>query len=359
MRLARPPLLDLALAAALAVLGVAEVAGTSPSPEGFAFAVGLAAPLALRRIVPVVAALAVLGVALIDAIGGGEGGEYLFFTIVVLVALYSLGAYADFQRGLVALAGCLALAWWSVSEGDGGASDFAFAAVVVIAPWIVGRIAGKRLETIRATQARAERAVAEERARIARELHDILAYAVGVMVVQAGAAQEVLERDPRAARSALASIRATGKDALVDLRRMLDLLRVEDAPADIEPQPGLGDLEALAERMRGAGMPVDISIEGEARRVPAGVALTVYRVAQEALTNVLKHSGGAAARLRLVYGSERLELEVADEGRAGAATGDGHGLVGMRERVSVYGGELEAGRAADGGFRVRASMPYR
>ena len=361
MSTVRPPLGDVALAAALVVLSAVEVTGASPSAARFGLAFALSAPLAWRRVAPVASTLVVLAVAAIDVLAGGEVGDFVFFTVVILVVLYSLGAHADLQGGVVVLACAIAIAWWSVSVGEETASDYAFAAVVVVAPWLVGRIVGRRQAAIDAARDRAERAVVEERARIARELHDVVAHAVGVMVVQAGAAEEVLGRDPPAAREALANIRRTGKDALVDLRRMLGLLRESDGAADMEPQPGLDDLHVLADHLRQTGLAVEFTIEGERRLVPAGVALTIYRVAQEALTNVLKHTTGAGAKITLVYGSDNLELTVINDGRAvpnGGAGSGGHGLIGMRERVSLYGGELEAAPLSGGGFGVQVRLPY-
>ncbi len=360
MSLLRPPVADIALAVVVALLAAAEVAGADPSVGGFVFGAALALPLAWRRTVPVGAAAAILTIVAIDGLAGGDGLDFLFSTVVILLALYSVGAHADLQQGLAVLGGYLAVAWVSVyAEADSGVSDYAFAAVVVCAPWAVGRIAGARLAAAVAERDRAERAVGEERARIARELHDVVAHAVGVIVVQAGAAEQILDSDPPAAREALAHIRRTGKDALVDLRSMLGLLRADDAATDVEPQPGLDDLDPLVERLRQAGLPVELTIEGDRRPVPAGVALTAYRVAQEALTNVLKHTAGASARVTVVYGSDTLEVSVTNDGRSTTnGAGVGLGLIGMRERVSLYGGELEAAPQEGGGFLVHVRLPY-
>lgn len=360
MRAFRPPLGDIALAVVLALLAAAEIAGTNPSARGFVFAAAVPIPLAWRLIVPLGAPVATLTMLALDGLSGGDPLDLLVPPIVILVALYSLGAHAELEKSLAVLAGYLAVGWVSVyAERGSGPSDYAFAGVVV-APWIVGRIAGVRLAAAVSARERAQRAVAEERARIARELHDVVAHAVGVMVVQAGAAEQILENDPPAAREALARIRRTGKDALVDLRRMLGLLRADDqGAASVEPQPGLRDLEPLAERLRHAGLPVELSIEGEERPVPAGVALAAYRVVQEGLTNVLKHTTDARAQVTLVYGSEALELSVTNDGRPTTnGAGTGHGLIGLRERVSLYGGELEAAPLDGGGFRVCARLPY-
>ena len=229
-------------------------------------------------------------------------------------------------------------------------------------------------------------AVAEERARIARELHDVVAHSVSVMVVQAGAARRTLATSPAQATTALGQIESTGRQALVEMRRLLGLLRDGDHDAALAPQPGLAHLESLAEAAREAGLPVEVEVEGEPRPLPAGVDLSAYRIVQEALTNSLKHAGRARARVRVCYGREALEVQVSDDGtglpvqardggaglavvrlRAGGllevtdpvapAAGGGNGLIGMRERVAMFGGSLEAGPRPGGGYRVAARLP--
>ena len=224
----------------------------------------------------------------------------------------------------------------------------------------------------------ARRAVAVERARIARELHDVVAHHVSVMVIQAGAAEAALPPDARGSAQALEAVRETGREALAEMRRLLGLLRSDssleaeddgsraDSRAEMRPQPGLADLAALAERTREAGVNVTTEIVGSARKIPAGVDLSLYRVVQEALTNTLRHAGpGASACLRLTYEPFEVTVEVTDDGRGKPAVtsveharaGVGHGLLGMRERVSLFGGRLEAGPIAGGGFRIRAGFP--
>jgi signal transduction histidine kinase len=213
------------------------------------------------------------------------------------------------------------------------------------------------------------RAVEDERERIARELHDIVTHHVSVIVIQAGAGLTALDRRPDRARSALEAIDRTGREALTDMRRMLGILgenRGSDAPADAadasrEPMPGLGRLGRLIEEVRAAGLPVELSMEGDRRPLDAGVELSAYRIVQEALTNALKHARGARARVRLSYETRAIDIDVTDEGGRGRRdTGDtasgGRGLIGMRERVALYGGDFEAAPTPTG-FRVHARLP--
>jgi signal transduction histidine kinase len=205
--------------------------------------------------------------------------------------------------------------------------------------------------------------VADERARIARELHDVVAHNVSVMVVQAGAARRTIERDPDRAREALTSVEATGRQALDEMRRLLGVLRTEDEATELRaPQPSVSHLDELVAHVREAGLPVDLVVEGEPRPLMSGVDMSAFRIVQEALTNSLKHAGPAHARVRLRYGEHDLCLEVVDDGRglaadAPASNGGGHGLVGMRERVALFGGELQAGPRTGGGYVVSARIP--
>ena len=212
-----------------------------------------------------------------------------------------------------------------------------------------------RLEREREAQARA--AVAAERGRIARELHDVVAHSLSVMVVQAQAADRVLEGEQPSAREALASVHATGRQALIEMRRLVGLLR-DDADLELAPQPGLARLEDLVEQMRDAGLPVRLEIEGRRRALAPGVDLSAYRIVQEALTNTLKHAGGASAQVCVRFHSDEVELEVTDRGHGASDTASrGHGLVGMRERVALYGGTIETGTHDGRGFRVLARLP--
>jgi signal transduction histidine kinase len=212
------------------------------------------------------------------------------------------------------------------------------------------RLATERDETVR-------EAIAEERARIARELHDIVAHSVSVMVVQAGAAEDLLDRDPQGARPPLLSIQESGRQAVADLSRMLGLLRSEDAALARAPQPGTAQLAELVAQMDKVGLPVSLTTEGTPRDLTPGVELAGFRIVQEALTNTLKHAGPATAAVRLRYADDAVEIEVVDDGRGGRVNGNGHGLIGMRERVTLYGGTLDAGPRPGGGFAVRARLP--
>jgi signal transduction histidine kinase len=205
-------------------------------------------------------------------------------------------------------------------------------------------------------------AVAEERARIARELHDVISHNVSVMVLQAAAGADVFATHPERAREALGSIEAAGREALAELRRLLSVVQ---APAgeepDLAPPPGLTRLPELVERVRATGLDVSVTVTGDDRALSAGIDFSAYRIVQESLTNTLKHGHAATARVDLRFGEGMLEVEIVDDGtaaaQANARTGRGHGLIGMRERAAVFGGELQAGPRSGGGFAVRASIP--
>jgi signal transduction histidine kinase len=200
--------------------------------------------------------------------------------------------------------------------------------------------------------------VAEERARIARELHDIVAHSVSVMVAQAGGAEEIVESAPERARDAMRSVRETGQQALVEMRRMVGLLRTSEEALAIHPQPTLAELETLVARARHAGLHVEVGVDGAPRPLPPGVDLSAYRIVQEALTNARKHGGaGATARVTVRWLPTGVELSIENDRTRASAGGGGHGLVGMRERTALYGGTLDAGPLPGGGFVVRALLP--
>jgi signal transduction histidine kinase len=212
-------------------------------------------------------------------------------------------------------------------------------------------------------QQEAQRAVAAERARIARELHDVVAHHLSVMVIQAGAARRLLDADPEQTRAALAAVEDAGQQGLGAMPGLLRALRDDQQADTLAPQPTLGELAALVAQVEAAGLPVELRIEGTPRPLPAAVDLSAYRVAQEALTNTLKHAGPARAELLIRYGRDTLEITAVDDGHGGPPTPDGHGhpggqgLVGMRERVGLFGGELRAGARPEGGFAVWARFP--
>jgi signal transduction histidine kinase len=200
--------------------------------------------------------------------------------------------------------------------------------------------------------------VVEERTRIARELHDVVAHAMAVVVLEAGAERMHLPPGQESTDRALRSIEATGRSALAEMRRLVGLLRDDDRAPALAPRPSLTNLEGFVDGVREAGLPVAVTVEGEPYEVSPGLDMSAYRIVQEALTNVLRHAGPAHAAVRLVYGERFVEIEVVDDGHGGTPNGHGHGLTGMRERVGMFGGSLEAGPRPDGeGFAVRARLP--
>jgi len=250
-------------------------------------------------------------------------------------------------------------------------SDFVWIDSFVLAAWLAGfavRHQAQQTERLRelAAQLRAqsdtaaEEAVEEERSRIARELHDVVAHHVSVMTVQAGAVRRLLKPEQEREREALVSVEETGRTALTEMRRLLGVLKDDTTPAraPLAPQPGVATLDLLLEQVREAGLPVQLTTQGEPVELPPGVDLSAYRIVQEALTNALKYAGPARAWVVVRYSADDLELEIANDGRSEPGeNGTGHGLVGMRERVAVYGGELESGPRRGGGFEVRARLP--
>jgi signal transduction histidine kinase len=323
----------------------------------------------------------------------------LWALAVVAVALGSQGVFlspsAPFAVGLVPLllltfgvaheAGWRAVAGLGISAAGLAVTSAAvpamqapgevvFSAAVIGGVWLAGRYAGgrqRRADQMTSYAARLEReqdrlaqeALASERARIARELHDIIAHSVSVMGVQAGAARLSMDTDPDRARQVLLSIEETAREAVGELRRLLGVLRPDNRPPELAPQPGLADLPGLLAQSQEAGVAVTLTIEGEPASLPAGVDLAAYRIVQEALTNVRKHAAPCAASVRIAYVDSRITLEVRDTGtqarRPDTGKNGGHGLVGMRERAVVYGGTLEAGSDTAGGFRVSAVLPAR
>jgi signal transduction histidine kinase len=245
-------------------------------------------------------------------------------------------------------------------------TDYVFPTAFALLAWLAGR--GVRTRTrlteelheaaVRAQEAHEEeaaRAAADERRRIAREMHDVVAHSVSVMVVQAGGARRILDREPARAVEAAATIEETGRAALAEMRRLLGVLHHSDERA---PQPTLRELDALVDRTRAAGLPVELTVEGQPRPLAPGKDLAAYRVVQEALTNAIKHAGAAPTAVTVRWTPAHLELEILDRGAPAVnGDGDGHGLVGMEERVRLYEGELRTGRRAGGGFEVVARLP--
>jgi signal transduction histidine kinase len=283
--------------------------------------------------------------------------------LFVLLAVYSAAAHTNGRRTL--LGGGLTFVLYitaMATDPDGiNLAGIIFFALVFGGPWVAGRVIRHRRLNERRLEhekAEAEAAIVEERTRIARELHDVVAHSISVMVLQARGGRRVIDADMGEARDAFGVIERTGHQALEEMRRLLGMLRASDEELALAPQPSLQQLDRLVEQVRAAGLPVEVTVEGNPGELPPGVDLSAYRIVQEALTNALKHAGPARARVAVRYGEDELELEIADDGAGtGDAGGSGHGLIGMRERVSVYGGELEAGRRPGGGYALRARLP--
>lgn len=361
-----PPTRDAFVAVLLAFAGFTELTLRGwLLPREIAAVLFMTVPFIWRRRVPLPSAVLVaIGVA---AVGRPPTDLHLILAALPF-AMYSLGAHASGRAAAVGMATSLIALSLSAAatSAEGAVRDVISITVVVGTAFALGRAMRRRELRLVASDERAaalerereadlRRAASEERARIARELHDVIAHGVTVMVVQAGAADQIMDRDPVRARQALVAIQDTGRQALTDLRHLLGLVRDDDT-LRLAPRPGLQELDALIDEMRRAGVPIEVEIRGTPRNLPAGVDLSAFRIVQEALTNVLKHAGEARARVLVVYTPSAVELEVVDDGRE-HPQGHGHGLVGIRERVLLYGGTLEAGPARDGGYRVRARLP--
>jgi signal transduction histidine kinase len=362
-----PVKLDLVLAATLAITSELEaLLGGVTGQERLVLAVAgplMAGTVAVRRRHPAVAGIAAVLIAGIVAIAW-KPPNTVSFGIAWLCSMYALTVWTSTRVFAVGAALLTVPTLVSVAirgEPKGGAS---FAVVALAAMLLVRRVVGDRER--RAQIAERERdlaareAVIEERARIARELHDVIAHHVSMIVLQAGAERRVLDGANTSTRDVLETVERTGRSALTEMRRLLGMLR-GDANDPLTPQPGLTDVPTLVGQLRDAGLPVELHVEGEPSELPVGIELSAYRIVQEALTNALKHAGEASATVNIRYGSDSLELEIADDG-AGTSTpvpSGGHGLVGIRERVALYGGRLDAGRRPGGGFAVRVLLPIR
>jgi signal transduction histidine kinase len=373
---------DVALALAFALWAQVDLWGQAPPELRVAGGRGVLAiilllltlPLAFRRRSPAAALLVPVATLVVaSALVHHSTGVPVEIFLALLVAFYSVGAHcaertAPFIGGLA----LVTIAGVDLSRPgfyNGSASPRPGAWLAFAIAWLVGRDMRRRREKVASLESRAERleqereqkaqlAVSEERARIARELHDIVAHGVSVIVAQARAGPHLVG-DPERASGAFRSIESSGREALNELRRLLGILRSDDQQLAIGPQPGLSSLESLVEQVRASGLPVELTVEGAPSRLPAGIDLAAYRIAQEALTNVVKHSEATQAEVSIRYRQRELELTVTDNGRGGAASsnGNGHGVIGMRERVALYGGSLEGGPHADGGYSVCARLP--
>jgi signal transduction histidine kinase len=360
-----PVLVDRVLAVGVLVVSLVQVAAWDASAwyrwTAVVEAVLLSLGLAYRRKWPVLVGLGTPAVLVLREhvatvqIGPGLPAPLLPW----LCALYALAVWTSRTWFLVGLAFYLAidLVPWPGADSSG----FWFTVLTSFGMVMVRLIVGSRDQALRLAererQVAAREAVVEERARIARELHDVVAHHVSTMVLQAGAERRAV--DSTETREVLEGIEQVGRSALREMRRMVAMLR-HDEPDELAPQPKLGELRILVDQLRSAGMDISMTVDGTPRDLPEGIELSAYRIVQEALTNALKYAGGAGTRVRIGYGTDVLELEIVDAGasvRGQSEESGGHGLVGMRERVAMYGGTFEAGQVRGGGFGVRVLLP--
>jgi signal transduction histidine kinase len=374
-RMSRRHLIDYGIPVVLAVVGLIELATSTdidaPWPMQVLFALGTTVPLLWRRRAPLVVLVVVFAsVAVADETYGMANNISSPFA-GLLIATYASGAYtAHRDRWIAAVLIGVAVLAMAISTGEDVVGDVLFIGGILYAVWgaativrsrqeLAGALAARTVELEHEREENARLAVAEERARIARELHDVVAHNLSIMVLQAGAERRAIGDERPQTTEALATIEDTGRTAMAEMRRLLGMLRRSDDELALAPQPSLRYLDDLVSQVRDAGLPVDLRIEGEPRAVAPGVDLSAYRIIQEALTNALKHAGPARARVTVRYGDNELDIEIADDGSGAAATAPagGHGLVGMRERVALFGGDLAAGRRLSGGYVVRAKLP--
>jgi signal transduction histidine kinase len=366
---------DVAMAVALTIFTLATAIGAHARLDAISIALLVlqALPLVWRRRYPIPVLVATgLSITIYSLLGYAQAGGGLG----VFVAFYTVATYESRPRALLSAAltaGGIFLSFVAyAAQGPGWTAGLTSAYMSFGLAWLIGdnlrvrRAYTRQLEQ-RAVELEIEReekaalAVSQERSRIARELHDVVAHHVSVMVVQAAAARRVCDRDKTQAKAALESVEESGRTALAEMRRMLEVLRTDTA--GVGPQPGLSELDRLIGQVRETGLPVETVIEGSPCQLPIGMDLTAYRIIQEALTNVVKHAGKANARVLVRYSCEALDIEVTDDGRGAAAPllardmEGGHGLIGMQERVALYDGTLETGPLFPGGFRVHAHFP--
>ena len=374
-RLPRGEALDRIVAVGLIALGQIEmwVGHAISGPKGVVVPLSILMPasVAVRRRWPLAVGVLVMQANGVFWLAGGNSTS-LAMGVSWMCALYGVAVWTssrEFGIGLGSLVFSNVLAYLGPGHNLQSVGEFTWIPALVM--YLVRRAVRDRQLRAEALAAqadllardrelRAEQAVAEERARIARELHDLVAHNVSVMVVQAGAERHALPEGADSTREALSSIETSGRQALAEARRLLGMLRQNGDGHELEPQPGLDQIDFLVEQIERAGLPVKLEVTGDRRALPAGVDLCAYRVVQESLTNALKHAGPAHAEVRLRYLPAALDVDVADDGMGAPhpnGDGAGHGLIGMRERVALYGGQLEAGPRDGGGFAVHAEIP--
>jgi signal transduction histidine kinase len=379
-----PRAIDVLIALVLTAAALATVIGRSGDDNdfrgddflGLALVLMQTLPLAVRRVAPL-GVLVVINTALVahSAIGYEVVQAGTFSS---LVSVYGAASLTDNRRGILAAGVTVAgiAGFFATNRGDFAVQDIAATSGTWAVAWLAGtfvRIRGEQAETAGARAARLEleqdtrarEAVADERARMARELHDIVGHALNVIVIQAAGARRLFDARPEVPRDALASIESTGREALFEMERMLGVLSAADAGNGASgPQPGLAQLDSLAAHVSEAGIPVEVVIEGDQPEIPASVDLSAYRIVQESLTNCLKHSGASHATVTVRYRPEDLEVEVIDNGRGSPQHKEnlnrgGRGHLGMRERVALFNGEVSIGPMSSGGYRVWARLPFK
>jgi signal transduction histidine kinase len=365
------------------VAGIAEMASLPPPSESephvpetslwltVPIVLLMTLPLLARRRWPFAAPAFVFVVAGVSSFFEGLLIPYSgILFLAVLASTFLFGMLRDrFERGAGLGIGMATVAVVGWNDPSASVGEYIAVPLIIAVVWVAAFAFSRKLDEVDAVRERARRlerereerareAVAEERARLARELHDVVGHSVSVMTVQASAVRRLLRPDQEKEREALEVVEQTGRQALAEMRRLVGVLRrPEEAPA-LAPQPSLGYIDKLVAHVRESGLPVELRVEGKPAQLPAGVDLTAYRLVQEGLTNALKHARADQASVLVRYGDGEIELEVADNGTGGGdGSGGGHGLVGMRERVAVYGGELEAAPRPEGGFRLRARLP--
>jgi signal transduction histidine kinase len=365
-RSVEPQVVDAGLALGLTAWALAEPGALSGPGQAFVMLVMTVSVAWCRRAPIAVLAIEVAGLVLIpDRLSWPAG-------IAFLIAGYSAAFYSD-RRVAVALLLLATAAWLFVFGGQVNVPSGLVPLVLVAPVWLAGSAMRRREQRAMASAERADRLAREreaalqaERTRIARELHDLVTHSVSVMVLQTGAAREIMSQDERRSRALLESVESSGRSALEELRRLLGLLSDHAGAAPLSPQPGVTEIPSLIEHVQEAGVDLELCVQGEPRAVSAGVGVAAYRIVQEALTNVLKHADGAQARVVLRWADNALELEILDQGplHDNAAHDDaahdaptGRGLAGMRERAAMYGGTLEAHPGPDRGYQVRAHLP--
>lgn len=363
---------DVLLPVGLLAFALAELSGAPQIPRHIAIpgAVLMSVPLLWRRRRPLIVAGVVAGAFAAQTLLGVPHNAQLASLVAILVVSYSVGCYASRRSAAWGIVLIAAPGMATVPANPGWTpSDFGFAGLVVVGAWAAGRVVRARTVEARSQASRAEAlaaaseerarlAIEAERRRIARELHDIVAHNLSLMVLQAGAAEQIVETDPRQAVAPLRTIQETGRRALEDMKLLLGILRGSDPDEGLRPQPGIDDIGELVDQVRATGLRIDMTTEGTPQPLAAGVGLSAYRVVQEALTNVMKHAPAADVTVRLRYALDRLDIDVTNTGPIVATeVGEESGLGGMRDRVRLFGGELHAGRTDDGGFRVDARLP--